>query len=147
MNKNNKKTVLLTVITLLLLIGGYFAFRSLNQPQVVLGDKNIEIVIFDKEENEVYKELINTDAKLLGEVIDQINADKEIFILEGSKDDEFGRFITQVTLVESLEGEFWIFDSENNKVCNSEAYCPGIDALALEDKDSFKFSILTSFNE
>lgn len=142
MNKSRRKTILVSVITLLLLIGGYFTFKSLNQPQVVLGSKNIEIVILDKNKEKIYDKTINTDGKLLGEVIDQINADDEIFKLEGSKKDQFGRFISKITLVESNEGEFWVYDSENNKACKTEAFCPGIDLLAIEDKDVFVFSIL-----
>lgn len=142
MNKNSRKTILTSLVVLLLLVGGYFTFKNYNQPQVVLGDKNVEIIVVDRDKKPVYEKIINTDANLLGEVIDQINADEKLFELEGEKDSEFGRFITKVNLVESIEGEFWVFDSENNKVCQTEAFCPGIDSLAIEDEDSFTFFLL-----
>lgn len=142
MDKNFSKTIKQVLIAALIFLSLYFGFKQFNKPKVVVGDKEITIIILDKEDNKVFDEKINTDAELLGDLIDEINNDKEIFKLAGSKSDEFGRFVESITLVEMADGEFWVYDSSNNTVCKAEGFCPGIDLLAIENNNDFTFNIL-----
>lgn len=143
MNKNTQKTLISVVIAVLVFTGLYFGVKALTQPKVVVGEKAIKIVITDQESKEVYEEIFNSDTELLGELLDEVNAEEEaLFVFDGSKDSEFGRFIQEIKLVELNEGEFWIYDSDNNKVCETEGFCPGVDMLAIEDGDNFSFNVL-----
>lgn len=138
MNKN-RKTVVSSILIIAVLVSMYFVVKNINKPTVTEGDKAIQIIVLDKMNEEVYNETLNTDTLLLGELLDEINKTKETFVFD---DSEYGRFITEIKVLKLEAGEFWLFDSENNKVCKAEEFCPGIDNLAIEDKDIFTFTIL-----
>lgn len=143
MNKNMKKTLLQVLVAVLIFTGLYFGVKALNKPKVVVGEKAINIVITDRESNVIYTETFNTDTELLGELLDEVNEENsDLFEFDGSKDDEFGRFITDIKLLELNNGEFWLYESDNNTACKEEAFCPGIDMLAIEDGDNFSFNLL-----
>lgn len=140
--KNRKKLILQVIAALLFFSGLYFGVKSLTQPKTVEGDKKINIVILNKESSPVFEESFNTDALLLGDLMDEINDENDaIFIFTGDKSDEFGRFLTTITLVDIEEGDFWLYESDNNVVCKEEGFCPGVDMLAIEDGDNFTFNI------
>ena len=142
MNKNTKKTLLSVVVGVLVFTGLYFGFKTINKPKVTVGDKSITITITDHDEEAIYSEKLGTDVEILGQLLNEINEDKEIFIFEGSTDSEFGRFISEITLLELAEGEFWVYDSDNNAECNAAEFCPGVDMLAIQDGDAFSFNVL-----
>lgn len=144
MNKNIKKTLLQLLAAVVVFAALFFGIKAITQPKVTEGDKTIKIVILDKDKESAYDETFDTDTELLGDLIDEINEseDEALFELEGSKDDEFGRMITDTKVVETEEGEFWVYDSDNNTICEEEGFCPGIDALAIEDGNNFSFNIL-----
>ena len=143
MNKNTKKTLLAVLIAGVVFVGLYFGFNAFNKPNVTEGKKEIKIVILDKDKDIAFEESFNTDAQLLGDLLDEVNKEEEdLFELGGSKEDEFGRMIIDTKVVETEEGEFWVYDSDNNRVCQEEGFCPGIDTLAIEDADNFSFNIL-----
>ena len=142
MNKNMKKTLLSVVVGVLVFTGLYFGFKTINKPKVTVGDKSITITITNHDEEAIYSEELGTDVEILGQLLDEINKDKEIFIFEGTADSEFGRFISEITLLELAEGEFWVYGSENNEECNAAEFCPGVDMLAIQDGDEFSFNVL-----
>ncbi len=147
MKNNNRKTLVSSIVLIALLIATFYLVKEVNKPKVVVGNKGIEITIVDRESKTVYEEEFRTDAGLLGEVLDELNTDADFaqlgqIVLEGDKDSEFGRFISEITFAPIEEGEFWVYESENNKVCLAEAFCPGVDQLAIEDKDEFTFIVL-----
>lgn len=143
MFKDSKKTIISIVVAAAVFLGLYFGVKNLNEAKTVEGEKTINIVIMDKNDQEIYNESIATDTLILGDLIDEVNEneDEDLFIFDGEKDSEFGRFISEITLIELDEGEFWVYESDNNKVCLSEAFCPGVDMLAIEDGDNFSFNI------
>lgn len=143
MNKQTKKTVISVIVAVLVFTGLYFGVKALNKPKVTVGDKEINIVIKNQEEEVVFEEKVNSDTELLGELLDEVNeVEDALFIFDGTKDSEFGRFIEAIKLVELNEGEFWVYESDNNTVCAEEAFCPGVDMLAIEDGDNFNFNVL-----
>lgn len=143
MNRNTKKTLLQVLAAVVVFAALFFGIRAITQPTVTAGEKAIKIVILDKDNEAAFEETFNTDTQLLGELIDEVNeSEEDLFELDGSKDDEFGRMILDTKVVETAEGEFWVFDSDNNTICEEEGFCPGIDSLAIEDGNNFSFNIL-----
>lgn len=142
MENRQGNTIKRILIALVLFFVVFSGFKIINKPTTVEGEKAISIIVMDKEANKAIEETYHTDGLLLGDLIDEINEAKETFVLDGTKDSEFGRFILEIVGVEKADDEFWVYDSENNKVCEAEEFCPGIDALAIEDADIFTFSIL-----
>ena len=141
--KISKKQILAIVAAAVVFVGLYFGVKELSKPEVVLGEKVIEIIIKDQESEVVFEESFDTDAGLLGELIDEINLTKEdLFILQGTVDSEFGRFIEAIKIVELKEGEFWVYESAHSLICQAEGFCPGIDALPIQDGDDFLFKVL-----
>lgn len=141
MNKNTRKTLLQVLAAVVIFAGLYFGIKAINQPKVTAGDKAIKIVVVDKEDGVAFEKTFNTDTELLGELLDEVNIDEDdMFVLAGSKDDEFGRFLEAIKLVEIEEGEWWGINSDNNTVCEAEGFCPGIDSLAMEDGNNFSFN-------
>ena len=143
MNKNTRKTLLSVIVAVLVFAGLYFGVKAITKPKVTVGDKAINIVITDGESEQIYEKSFNTDTELLGELLDEVNTEEEgLFIFDGAKDSEFGRFISEIKLLELNEGEFWVYDSDNNTVCETEGFCPGVDMLAIEDGNNFSFNVL-----
>lgn len=142
MQKSSKKTIMISIILIVGLITTYFVVSNLNKPKTVVGDKNINIVIVDSKEEVIYDETINTNSEILGDLLDEVNSDKETFVLDGEKESEFGRFVSAIKDVQLESNEFWVYESDNNTVCIEEVMCPGIDFLAIEDLNNFKFFVL-----
>lgn len=141
--KLRTRQIIATVIAALVFSGAYLGLIKMTTPELTVGEKKINIVVTDRETKEVFNEDLDTDAELLGELIDEMNTEELIlFILEGQADSEFGRFITDIGDVELEEGDFWVYDSENSQVCKDEGFCPGIDQLAIQDGDDFTFEVL-----
>lgn len=142
MKKSNNKAIFVSIFVISFLLTAFFLVSKMNKPNVELGDKNIKIVIVDNTEKVIYDETLDTDTEILGDLIDEINETKETFTLEGTKDSEFGRYVSNIVGTELGSNEFWVFESENNEVCVAETMCPGIDALAIKNNDEFKFFVL-----
>lgn len=142
MKKSNNKAIFVSIFVISFLLTAFFLVSKMNKPNVELGDKNIKIVIIDNTEKVIYDETLDTDTEILGDLIDEINETKETFTLEGTKDSEFGRYVSNIVGTELGSNEFWVFESENNEVCVAETMCPGIDALAIKNNDEFKFFVL-----
>lgn len=140
MDKKMKKSIFIRVIIVLALVGAYLLVSNLNKPVGDDTSKTVILEIFNLDEESTYNEAIKTNAETLGELIDEVNEQKLKFNLSGDKDSEFGRYIETIEDVENKSG-FWVYESENNKMCLAEAFCPGIDALVIEDKDKFEFTI------
>ena len=138
-NNNNFKRVLIATI---LFVAVYLGVKTLNKPQTIVGEKAIQIVVVDKDDETVIDKVFNTDGELLGDLIDEINELEETFVLSGNKDDEYGRFILEILNAEKDDNDFWVYDSENNTVCASEGFCPGVDLLAIANEDIFTFTVL-----
>ena len=142
MKQSNNKAILVSIFVITFLLTSFFLVSKINKPNVELGDKNIKIVIVDNTEEVIYDEMVNTDAELLGDLLYQINESKETFTLEGDKDSEFGRYVSNIVDTDLESNEFWVYESENNEVCLAETMCPGVDALAIKNNDEFKFFVL-----
>lgn len=140
MDRNMKKSILIRVVLVLALVGAYLFVSNLNKPSGNQGNKTVTLEIFNIDEENVFKEELKTNAETLGELIDELNENKAKFNLSGDKDSEFGRYIESIEDVDNGSG-FWVYESENNKICLAEAFCPGIDALVIDDKDQFNFII------
>ena len=63
MNKQTKKTVISVIVAVLVFTGLYFGVKALNKPKVTVGDKEINIVIKNQEEEVVFEEKVNSDTE------------------------------------------------------------------------------------
>lgn len=136
--KKNALRIGLAFLALTLSIG---AIKLYTDAQKEKGAKAIQIVIQDDQKNVLFDKVIHTDALTLGDLLDEMVADKLITIdFEGSKTDTYGRYITMINDKEAgTAGPWWIYGSENNTECVSAGYCAGIDVNPIHDKDKFTF--------
>ncbi|NLC34321.1 MAG: hypothetical protein GX760_03545 [Erysipelothrix sp.] len=140
--KNNRKTVGISLIFIIALIATYFIVKPLLNPADNDSDKTISIEIYDVEQSLIYSEKHETNVNTLGLLLDEMNSETEMFSLDGDASSEFGRYLSAIDAIELPANSFWVYESDNNKMCLSEAYCPGIDYLAIEDEDVFVFKVL-----
>lgn len=138
--KKNAVRIGLAFLVLALSLGAYTVYQKSLQET---GAKAIQIVIQDDKENVLLDKVVHTDALTLGDLLDEMIADKKVTIsFEGSKTDTYGRFITSINDVEaSTAGPWWIYSSENNTECKAAGYCGGVDINPIHDKDKFTFSL------
>ena len=136
MNKGNKVKLGITILVLLLVVGGFFGFKSLAGGQK--GDKTIILTIKDDAnkktiiENKKYK----TDAANLGDFLAQYKDELKVDL----QDSKYGRFIAGVQGIKTEDmnkGPWWMYGynspSQNKTMKIGEA--PGADQLGLFDKD------------
>lgn len=136
--KKNAVRIGLAFLALTLSIG---ALKLYTDAQKEKGSKAIQIVIQDDQQNVLFDKIIRTDALTLGDLLDEMVANKLIAIdFEGNKTDTYGRYITKINDKEAAtSGPWWIYSSENNTECVSAGYCAGIDMNPIRDQDKFTF--------
>lgn len=144
MDKKLWKSISIRVGIVLALVAAYLLVSNLNKPANDDSSKVVTVIVVDELDEHLYNEELATNATTLGQLIDEINDNGQTFLLEGAKDSEFGRYIDNILNVDKSSQQFWVFSSENNKVCLAEAFCPGIDLLEIDDQDEFKFYIINN---
>lgn len=129
------KKIVIVATSLLVLVTAFFIYNNYKDSQTNADIKTVEIWI----EEEDYK--YETNALTLGELIDEVNEKDFTIVLEGDKDDQYGRFISAINdqVNDEAKGVFWLYTSTTNSTCQG-GYCDGIDLLALEDGDVFYFT-------
>ena len=136
--KKNAVRIGLAFLALALSLGAYKVYTDAQKEQ---GAKAIQIVIQDDQQNVLFDKVIHTDAETLGDLLDEMVADKVVTItFEGNKTDVYGRYITEIKGLKSdSDGPWWIYGSDNNTECVAAGYCGGIDVNPIRDKDKFTF--------
>ncbi len=136
------KTKIIIIISSLIMIGILLVgYRMYNDSKKVEGEKEVTLVIEDK----TYK--YQTDAETLGELLDEI---EDIdFVLSGKKTDQYGRYLLEIDEKGSDfdNGVYWLYESSTNSECLKAGYCPGVDLIAIFDKDKFEFNYIGELSE
>lgn len=136
MKKSNLMRIGITVLALLIVIGGYFGIKNVLGGQK--GSKTVVITVKDESQNKVLvdKKEYKTDAANLGDFLEE-NKDELKVEMEKS---QYGRFIVGLQGIKTTDmnkGPWWMYSynspSQNLKMKVGEA--PGVDQLGLHDKD------------
>lgn len=147
MNKGSKIKIGVTLLAILIFVGGYLVLDKLTGGQK--GDKTIIITIKDEVnkktivENKKYK----TDAANLSDFLIQYKDELKVD-MQTSK---YGRFIEAIGGVKTedmAKGPWWMYGykspSQNKEMKVGEA--PGADQLVLYDKDEINLVFTSNMN-
>ncbi|MGL4730267.1 MAG: DUF4430 domain-containing protein [Clostridium sp.] len=130
----NKKSIVITLIILLIAILGFFGYNKFVNNQISEGGKNISIIV--KSESDKYEKeyKVSTDKNFLGEILDE----KELVKTQGSG---AGRFVTEVDGIKADESkqQWWKI------TINGEDAMVGIDEIPLNDGDKFILELKTGW--
>ncbi|MBR0277534.1 MAG: hypothetical protein IJQ50_03620, partial [Clostridia bacterium] len=88
MNKNVKKISIIAVIAIILIIGIAAIVNNSNIAENVVGENNktVTISVYNKENENIYKENVNTDKQYLIEVLEE-NKDLDVI----TEDSQYGK--------------------------------------------------------
>lgn len=135
-----KKKIIVLLSLVILTVLSIFLFDRFFKPTRYEGGKEIFItIIIDETQEILFEGSLKTDTETLGELMDEA---KELQM--ETEEASFGRFIISLKGQEQGDiatGPWWLYESENNKVCVQSGYCPGIDELPIQDGDQFKFEL------
>jgi hypothetical protein len=136
MSKGNKVKLGITVLAILLFVGGFFAFKTLAGGQK--GEKTIILTIKDEANKKtiIENKKFKTDAANFGDFLAQYKDELKVDL----QDSKYGRFIAGVQGIKTEDmnkGPWWMYGykspSQNTEMKIGEA--PGADSLGLYDKD------------
>ncbi len=137
------KKIILAVIALLFLV---LAFAFCNRPEIQdSSDKLIKLSIKTAEKT-VLDASFNTKANTLKELLIELKDEQEL--LMDYENQSYGMYIKalgkdELYYEDMSRGLYWIYSSDNNKVCQASAFCPVADEITLENGDEFVFSLIS----
>lgn len=117
--------VLIIVITLLAV-----AFGQNNKENVEVLEKNISIMVFNKESESIYNENIKTECKYLIDVLEEID---ELDVI--AQDDQYGAYITSIKGIEQGDNYYWSYYIDN------EYATTGVSNCVIENEKCYSFKI------
>lgn len=129
---NKKKTVAAGIAILLLILIAWFWQKD---PSVTQGEKQITIVI-DAQDLHIETAITTQSGTLKELLLEQEEWHATI------EDGPYGAFLTSLAEHEQDRnaGPWWIYTSENNRICQEQGMCPALDQVSIEDGDVFHFS-------
>ena len=129
--EKNMKAIIISLIVVVIAIGGFFIYKNFNSKQRVEGDKTIEVTVISEKDNHKKTYTHSTNEGTLGKALDEMG----IIVADTS---QAIRFITGVDNItaDANKQEWW-----NLKV-NGENSQVGIDDTAIKDGDKIEL-ILT----
>lgn len=129
--KKNMKAIIISLIVIVIAIGGFFIYKNFKSEQRVEGDKTIEVTVISEKDNYTKTYTHSTNEAILGKALDEMG----IIVADTSQS---SRFITGVNglTADASKQEWW-----NLKV-NGENSQTGIDDTAIRDGDKIEL-ILT----
>lgn len=132
MNKNVKKISIIAVIAIILIVGVVVIVNNSNKDENGVNDnkKTITISVYNKENENIYKENIDTDKKYL---FDAISKKEDLKVV--SEDSQYGKYITSMLGIEQGENYYWSYyiDGQYAEV--------GVSNCEIEDGKTYDFKI------
>lgn len=132
MNKNVKKISIIAVIAIILIIGIAAIVNNSNIAENVVGENNktVTISVYNKENENIYKENVNTDKQYLIEVLEE-NKDLDVI----TEDSQYGKYITSIKGIEQGNNYYWSYyiDGTYAEV--------GVSSCEIEDGKTYEFKI------
>lgn len=130
----NRKLIIVSIIILIIAIGGIFGYNKFLKEKSVEGSKSITITVVDEgiSYEKVHKH--NTDVDTLGKALDEMG------IIEASNS-QFGRYVEKVENISADKNkkQWWKF-LVNGKACQS-----GIDETVINDGDKVDITLTTGW--
>lgn len=129
MNKNIKKISIFAVILIILIVVGTVLIR-LNRDESKINNKTITISVYNKENEKIYNENIDTDKQYLFDVISE-REDLQVI----SEDSQYGKYITSIMEIEQGDNYYWTYyiDGQYAEV--------GVSNCEIEDGKTYDFKI------
>lgn len=136
-----KKNVIKIGIALVLAVVAIMAVKSLTKPTTVKGSKEVQLIV-SAENTILFNESLNTDAELLGQLLDECVDNKKLdIVFDDSNLAVYGsRMIMGINQYNSdpVSGPWWMVYSDTNPDALKAGFCTGIDQQTIYDKDIFE---------
>lgn len=131
MKNNIKKIGVISAIAIILVIGVVVAvINNSNKNVNNENKKTITISVFNKENENIYKERVNTDKQYLIEVLEE-NKDLDV----KAEDSQYGKYITSIKGIEQGDNYYWSYyiDGQYAEV--------GVSSCEIENGKTYDFKI------
>lgn len=131
MKNNIKKIGVISAIAIILVIGVVAAvINNSNKNVNNENKKTITISVFNKENENIYKERVNTDKQYLIEVLEE-NKDLDV----KAEDSQYGKYITSIKGIEQGDNYYWSYyiDGQYAEV--------GVSSCEIENGKTYDFKI------
>ncbi|MGM9987958.1 MAG: hypothetical protein ACI35O_12125 [Bacillaceae bacterium] len=145
MSKQTRTKLLVSLLAIILFVGGYFAYKQFFAG--AKGAKEITITVVDESKNKtlVDKEKFHTDAKNLGDFLEE-NKDELGVTMD---DSQYGRFVSAVKGIKTEDmnkGPWWMYGykSKEKNLEMKVGQAPGVDELGLHNGDEVEFVFTTN---
>ena len=138
-----KKKLIITILTFSILGIIVFSIDYFTKNDTKEGSKEIRIKVVDEINDKVlYDDIIFTDALTLDKALLEV---KELKVVV--KEGPYGLELSSILEIDQTfdTGPWWVYSSDNNKTCLEQTFCPVLNDLPINDKDSFKFSYIDKF--
>ena len=128
----NKKALMISLIVLVIILSVVVVILSLDNENINNIEKKIQITmsVFDKENNNIYKEEIKTSEKYLIEVLKDIEELKVI-----TEDSDYGEYITSIMDIAQGDNYYWSY------YIDDEYATVGASSCEIEDGKTYSFKI------
>ena len=129
--KDNKKTLIATIIILVIAIAGFIGYKAWHNSQKVAGEKTIVVNVVNESENYNKEHSCKTNTETLGAVLDELG------IIQ-TQDGEFGRWLEGVDNMkaDANKQEWWRIQ------VNGEDAQTGMDLTPIKDKDVIELRLM-----
>lgn len=142
----NKKKLLTLLAVVALALGIVFLIKKYPFPvEKQQGSKQVTIIVFNLEEEEIFNKTFGTDAEYLDQLLEE---HAEELQLEISGVGEYGRSVNGLCGLVTEDwntGPWWIYESENSECCKANGYCPSVDTCIILDGEIYIFKFIISF--
>ncbi len=132
--KKNIKTIIISLIVLVIAVCGFFLYKNLNEGKTTTGNKNIEVTVIGAKENYQKTHKHTTNAKTLGKALDEMG----IIKADTSKATRFLTGVDGIT-ADGNGQEWW-----NLKVNGTDSQT-GIDDTPINDGDKIVLTLTTGW--
>ena len=129
-----KNKILITIIIVLIAVGivcGIVVYtNSMDSEKVSGAMKEISIMIYDKDNEEIFKKELRTEAQYLSDVLEETeNLDIQM------QDTEYGKYITSIQGISEGDDYYWSY------YINDEYAEVGVSNCEIKDGDRYTFKI------
>lgn len=129
-----KNKILITIIIVLIAVGivcGIVVYTNSTDSEKVSGAmKEISIMIYDKDNEEIFKKELRTEAQYLSDVLEETeNLDIQM------QDTEYGKYITSIQGISEGDDYYWSY------YINDEYAEVGVSNCEIKEGDRYTFKI------
>lgn len=129
-----KNKILITIIIVLIVVGivcGIVVYtNSTNSEKITGAMKEISIMIYDKDNVEIFKKELHTEAQYLSDVLEKTeNLDIQM------QNTEYGKYITSIQGISEGDDYYWSY------YINDEYAEVGVSNCEIKDGDRYTFKI------